>query len=188
MITRSVLSLDPFVFRSIVGQAGDNISIASQGDPVKFTLVNGTWTAPTSGKVFHPAEDMIALTKCTQFFTGGVVGDVDVNGNAVTKSAGDGGYYYMNKELMQVKMTSPGSIITFWHRDKVDLHNRTIHNIASGSSIVLTPSTDKKKYMIIGEGSGTIGENSISSLGNFEVNETLTFTATEDSIIMEIEI
>jgi hypothetical protein len=187
MITRSVLSLDPFVFRSIVGQAGDTISIASQGDPVKFTLVDGQWTAPTSGKVFHPAEDMVALTKCTQFFTGGA-GDVDIDGNIVTKESGDGGYYYMNKELMQVTLTSPGSIITFWHKDKVELYNRTIHNIANGASLVLTTSSDKKKYLILGEGKGTIGEETISSISNHEVNETLTFTATEDSIIMEIEI
>jgi hypothetical protein len=187
MITRSVLSLDPFVFRSIVGQAGDTISIASQGDPVKFTLVGGQWTAPTSGKVFHPSEDMVALTKCTQFFTGGA-GDVDIDGNIVTKESGDGGYYYMNKELMQVILTSPGSIITFWHKDKVELYNRTIHNITNGASLVLTPSSDKKKYLILGEGKGTIGEENISSISNHEVNETLTFTATEDSIIMEIEI
>ena len=188
MITRSVLSFDPFVFRSIVGQAGDTISIASQGDPVKFTLVGGSWTAPTAGKVFYPAEDMVALTKCTQFFIGGVVGDVALNGNIVTKESGDGGYYYMNQELMQVTLTSPGSIITFWHKDKLELYNRTIHNIASGASLVLTPSADKKKYLILGEGKGTIGEASISSISNFQVTETLTFTATEDCIIMEIEI
>jgi hypothetical protein len=188
MITRSVLSSDPFVFRSIVGQAGDTISIASQGDPIKFTLVGGQWNAPTSGKVFHPAEDMVALPKCTQFFIGGVVGDVALNGNVVTKSSGDGGYYYMNQELMQVTLTSPGSIITFWHKDKVELYNRTIHNIANGANLVLNPSADKKKYLIMSEGKGTIGEETISSISNFEVNETLTFTATEDSIIMEIEI
>ena len=50
------------------------------------------------------------------------------------------------------------------------------------------PSSDKKKYLILGEGKGTIGEETISSISNHEVNETLTFTATEDSIIMEIEI
>ena len=132
MIKRSVITIDPFVFRILSGEAGDTLNIAAQGETVQFQNINGQWTAPTNDKVFHPAETMIALPTCTQFFTAGA-GELIIGADTITKSSGDGGYYYMNKDFMTVKVTDMGSVINFWHKDKKNLLNRTLHNLKNAN-------------------------------------------------------
>jgi hypothetical protein len=188
MIKRSIIAINPFVFRTVSGDAGDSISFAAMGDPVTFTQINGEWTAPTDDKVFHPAENMVALTTCTQFLTGGLVIEVDINGETVTKSSGDGGYYYVNNDFVNVNLTSAGSVITFWHNQNVNLYNRTLYTIKAKKTLTVEASTDKQKYLILGSGTGTVGETVYQSISCIPITDKTTFKATVESTLMEIEI
>jgi hypothetical protein len=187
MIKRSIIAIDPFVFRTVSGDAGDSISFAAQGDPITFSQINGKWTAPTDDKVFHPAEFMFALPNCTQIFTGGVILEVDVEGKTVTKSSGDGGYYYVNKDFMNVNLTSSGSVTTFWHKEKANLFNRTLYTVKAKKTLTVEASSDKQKYLIIGSGEGTVGETVYNSISCIAITKKTTFKATVESLLMEIE-
>ena len=190
MIIRSTLSDEPFVFRIVKADAGDRTNITSEGDDVKLTQVDGVWSASDGNKVFYPAENMIALPNCTQIFVGKETesATVDVDGVSVTKFGGDGGYYYMNKRSMPVVFNDAGTVVTFWHKDKKQLNNRTIHIVDENESITFEASINKQKYIIVGGGTGTVGEDEITAIKVIEVNVPTTYNATTYSTLMEIEI
>lgn len=190
MIKRSVLSVDPFVFRITSADAGDTARLTSDGIDVKFTKVNGEWVAPTDGKVFHPAENMIALPTCTQLFIGKdhESASVTIDGEEVVKNGGDGGYYYMNSRSMPAKFNNAGTVLTFWHVDKIELTNRTIHNVDANDSITIQPAVNKQKYIVVGSGNGMINEVEVQSITVVAVNDAITYTASNDTTMMEIEV
>jgi hypothetical protein len=190
MIKRTTLDEGPFVFRISEAEAGDTANLTSDGIDVKFTMVNGVWTAPDNKKAFHPSENMIALPHCTQIFVGkpNESATVTLDDEVITKFGGDGGYYYMNKRLMPAKFNDAGTVITFWHKDKVEMSNRTIHNLAATKSITISPGETQQKYIIVGGGTGQIGDEEFTAIRVIPVDQDITYKAIKYSILMEIEI
>lgn len=192
MILKKVFPLEIRFFNL---KAGDKLDIRQaitpapnyvMGAPIDFTEVDGKWVGPDNRKSYAPQKEML-ISNCAHVITEGEVKQT-YNGKVYGFKKGEGGWYYMPRNLLDVIMTcdvdSKFVAVDFMTGDIV---NREVYNLKAGESVNIDNNIEGNGMRYIVVASGKVIANDTHNFNEGEAvkcKNPIKFTAVSDTILL----